>query len=115
MINKPMINHDNGWWKIGVLYVSSMNHQQPILSWMTARQWGLEDFDFEVIKYESPMAIDYDCWLHWAMEYFSSAYICTLKMILLALKFTFLFLNLAKIHIFIPKSTEKGVGGGPPV
>ena len=31
----------------------------------------------------------------------------------LAMKFTFLFLNLAKIHIFIPKCTEEGVGGGP--
>ena len=29
----------------------------------------------------------------------------------LALKFTFLFLNLAKIHIFFPKCTE---GVGPP-
>ena len=27
------------------------------------------------------------------------------------MKFTFLFLNLAKIHIFIPKSTEGGGGG----
>ena len=24
---------------------------------MTARQWGLEDFDFEYIKYESPMSV----------------------------------------------------------
>ena len=29
----------------------------------------------------------------------------------MAMKFTFLFLNLAKIHIFIPKCTE-GEGGG---
>ena len=29
----------------------------------------------------------------------------------LAMKFTFLFLNLAKIHIFIPKCTEGGWGG----
>ena len=29
----------------------------------------------------------------------------------LAMKFTFLFLNLAKIHIFIPKCTEAGWGG----
>ena len=30
-----------------------------------------------------------------------------------AMKFTFLFLNLAKIYIFIPKSAYGG--GGPPV
>ena len=30
----------------------------------------------------------------------------------MAMKFTFLFLDLAKIHIFSPKGTE---GGGPPV
>ena len=29
----------------------------------------------------------------------------------LAIKFTFLFLNLAKIHIFIPKCTKGGDGG----
>ena len=31
------------------------------------------------------------------------------------MEFTFLFLNLAKIHIFIPKCTEGGGGGGKPV
>ena len=30
----------------------------------------------------------------------------------LAMKFTFLFLNLAKIHIIIPKCTEEGGRGG---
>ena len=30
----------------------------------------------------------------------------------LAMEFTFLFLNLAKIYIFIPKFTEVGGGGG---
>ena len=40
---------------------------------MTAPKWGLEDFNFEYIKYESPMNVDYDGWLQWAMKYFSSA------------------------------------------
>ena len=38
-------------------------------------------------------------------------------LLFLAMKFTFLFLNLAKIQIFIPKSAHGGGGGegGPPV
>ena len=31
----------------------------------------------------------------------------------LTMDFTFLFLNLAKIHIFVPKSASGGVGGPP--
>ena len=35
-----------------------------------------------------------------------------LQLLCSTMKFTVLFLNLAKIHIFIPKCTEGGWGGG---
>ena len=38
-------------------------------------------FIFEYIKYELPMAVDYDRWLQWAIEDFSSMHVLS-KMIL---------------------------------
>ena len=54
-------------------------YESPTINMIMKDQWrhdsqrGLEDFNFKFIKYESPMATDYDGWLQWAMEDFSSA------------------------------------------